>query len=109
MDKRDCYLHKAFSVKIALHAEHYPFFKENILSYHIRLEKVARLIIEFDLAGKGLGKLEKPGKILLEDTNLFKALSRVTQDTLSRVTQDKGSMREVFFVSQVKNAGHSVA
>lgn len=101
LDKRDCYLHKAFSVKIALHAEHYPFFKENILSYHIRLEKVARLIIEFDLAGKGLGKLEKRGKILLEDTNLFKALSRVTQD--------KGSMREVFFVSQVKNAGHSVA
>jgi uncharacterized protein len=143
---------------------YYPYFKENILSYHIRLEKTIRLIIEYDLAflehidyqniwkvfqllgilaeqvpftpnikelseklgmgrntliqylnhlekakminmlnpsGKGLGKLAKPGKIVLENPNLFKALSNFHQDI--------GSLRESFFVSQVKNAGYSIS
>ncbi|PWS29832.1 ATP-binding protein [Pedobacter paludis] len=142
---------------------YYPFFIENTNTYHLRLEKVVRLIIEEDLqfvagfnphhsrkiyqllyilstnvpfkpnisslsektgisrnmiieylyylnkaklinspsaAGKSISTLQKPDKIFLENTNLSFALSPNNVD--------KGSLREAFFMNQVKNAQHEV-
>ena len=142
---------------------YYPFFVENINTYHLRLEKVVRLIIEEDLqfiagfnphhsrkiyqllyilstnvpfkpnisnlsektgitrnmiveylyylnkaklinslsaAGKSISILQKPDKIFLENTNLSFALS--SNNT------DKGSLREAFFMNQLKNAGNEI-
>ena len=142
---------------------YYPFFAENINTYHLRLEKVVRLIIEEDLqfiagfnphhsrkiyqllfilstnvpfkpnisnlsektgisrnmiveylyylnnaklinsltaAGKSISTLQKPDKIFLENTNLSFALSPNNTD--------KGSLREAFFMNQLKNTGHEI-
>ncbi len=143
---------------------YYPFFTENINTYHLKLEKVVRLIIEEDLqfiagfnpqhsrkiyhllyilatnvpfkpnitklsektgisrnmiieylyyldnarlintltaAGKSISTLQKPDKIFLENTNLLFALSPNNTD--------KGSLREAFFMSQLKNTGHEIS
>jgi len=142
---------------------YYPFFVENIHTYHIRIEKVVRLIIEEDLqfidgfnphhsrkvyqllyilatnvpfkpnvsklaektgmnrnliveylyhldgarlinslsaAGRSTSILQKPDKIFLENTNLLYAL---TPESV-----DKGTLRETFFMNQLKNSGHEV-
>lgn len=142
---------------------YYPFFTENISTYHLKLEKVVRLIIEEDLqfiagfnphharkiyqllyilstnvpfkpnisnlsektgisrnmiveylyylsnaklinslsaAGKSISTLQKPDKIFLENTNLSFALSPNNTD--------KGSIREAYFMNQLKNAGHEI-
>ncbi len=142
---------------------YYPFFIENINTYHLRLEKVVQLIVSEDLqfiagfnpqhsrkiyqllyilatnvpfkpnitklsektgisrnmivtylyyldnarlintltaAGKSISTLQKPDKIFLENTNLLFALSPNNTD--------KGSLREAFFMSQLKNAGHEI-
>ena len=142
---------------------YYPFFVENVNTYHMRIEKVVRLIIEEDLqfisgfnphhsrkvyqllyilatnvpfkpnisklakktdisrnviveylhyldsarlinalsaAGRSTSILQKPDKIFLENTNLLYAL---TPENV-----DMGTMRETFFMSQLKNAKHEV-
>ncbi len=142
---------------------YYPFFIENINTYHLRLEKVVQLIVSEDLqfiagfnpqhsrkiyqllyilatnvpfkpnitklsektgisrnmivtylyyldnarlintltaAGKSISTLQKPDKIFLENTNLLFALSPNNTD--------KGSLREAFFMSQLKNANHQI-
>lgn len=142
---------------------YYPFFIENINTYHMRIEKVVRLIIEEDLqfidgfnphhsrkvyqllyilatnvpfkpnisklaekteinrniiveylhylegarlvnslsaAGRSTSILQKPDKIFLENTNLLYAL---TPENV-----DKGTLRETFFMSQLKNGGYDV-
>src|SRR5690606_10901333 len=61
----------------------------------------ARLINVLFAAGKGFGKLEKPGKVLLENPNLFEALSVIRPD--------KGSIRESFFAGQLINTGHQLS
>lgn len=142
---------------------YYPFFVENIKTYHMRIEKVVRLIVEEDLqfidgfnphhsrkvyqllyilatnvpfkpnisklaektdinrniiveylhyldgarlinslsaAGRSTSILQKPDKIFLENTNLLYAL---TPESV-----DRGTLRETFFMSQLKNAGYDV-
>lgn len=73
--------------------------RATLIQYLHYLEK-AKLIQQVYLEGKGLGPLEKPGKLLLDNPNLFHAIS----------TQPKnaGSIRESFFVNQLRNAGHQV-
>ncbi|SKB63069.1 hypothetical protein SAMN05660226_02359 [Parapedobacter luteus] len=73
--------------------------RTTLIQYLHYLEK-AKLIQLVYLEGKGLGPLEKPGKLLLDNPNLFYALS----------TQPKnaGSIRESFFVNQLRNAGQRV-
>lgn len=73
--------------------------RNTVVQYLYYLDK-ARLINSFYASGKGLGKLEKPGKIVLENTNLFEALS------VGR--PDSGSLRESFFACQLRNAGHKL-
>jgi len=143
---------------------YYPFFLENLNTYHLRLEKVVRLIIEEDLqfiagfnphhsrkiyqllyilstnvpfkpnitnlsektgisrnmvveylyylnnaklinslsaAGKSISTLQKPDKIFLENTNLSFALSPNNTE--------KGSLREAFFMNQIKNSGYEIS
>lgn len=59
----------------------------------------ASLINLINKTGKGTSVLQKPDKITLENTNFCYALSNIP---------DEGSMRETFFVNQLKNAGHIV-
>lgn len=143
---------------------YYPFFLENLNTYHLRLEKVVRLIIEEDLqfiagfnphhsrkiyqllyilstnvpfkpnitnlsektgisrnmvveylyylnnaklinslsaAGKSISTLQKPDKIFLENTNLSFALSPNNTE--------KGSLREAFFMNQIKNSAYEIS
>lgn len=98
---------------MAVLAEHVPFTpnvsdlakklsmgRNTVVLYFHYLDK-ARLINTLYAAGKGYGKLEKPGKVLLENPNLFEALA-VSQP-------EKGSVRESFFVGQLRNAGHHLS
>jgi predicted AAA+ superfamily ATPase len=64
------------------------------------LEK-AKLIQQVYLEGKGMGALEKPSKLLLDNPNLF--------DALSSNPANEGSRRECFFVNQLRNTGHAVS
>ncbi len=64
------------------------------------LEK-AKLIQQVYLEGKGMGPLEKPSKLLLDNPNLF--------DALSSNPANEGSRRECFFVNQLRNTGHAVS
>lgn len=64
------------------------------------LEK-AELIQQVYLVGKGMGALEKPSKLLLDNPNLF--------DALSSTPANEGSRRECFFVNQLRNTGHQVS
>ncbi len=59
----------------------------------------ASLINLINKTGKGFSALQKPDKITLENTNFCYALSNVLYE---------GSMRETFFVNQLKNAGHTI-
>jgi predicted AAA+ superfamily ATPase len=64
------------------------------------LEK-AKLIQQVYLEGKGMGALEKPAKLLLDNPNLF--------DAIATNPANEGSKRESFFVNQLRNAGHTVS
>lgn len=70
-----------------------------LIQYFHYLEK-AKLIQMVFLEGKGMGVLEKPGKLLLDNPNLFTALSSKPKN--------EGSRRECFFVNQLRNAGYTV-
>ncbi len=59
----------------------------------------ASLINSINKTGKSFSVLQKPDKITLENTNFCYALSNVP---------DEGSMRETFFVNQLRNAGSNV-
>lgn len=64
------------------------------------LEK-AKLVQQVYLEGKGMGALEKPSKLLLDNPNLF--------DALTASPANQGSIRECFFVNQLRNTGHEVS
>lgn len=61
----------------------------------------AKLINSLSAAGKSISSLQKPDKIFLENTNL--------SFTLSPNNTDKGSLREAFFMNQLKNAVHEIS
>ncbi|MBK1440725.1 ATP-binding protein [Parapedobacter sp. ISTM3] len=88
-----------FKPNISALAKTIGMSRTTLIQYLHYLEK-AKLIQLVYLEGKGLGPLEKPGKLLLDNPNLFYALS----------TQPKnaGSIRESFFVNQLRNAGQRV-
>lgn len=98
---------------MAILAEHVPFtpniaelskklaMGRNTLVQYLHYLDKSRLINNCYPSGKGFGKLAKPGKVLLENPNLFEALA------ISH--PDKGSVRESFFAGQLINAGHHVS
>lgn len=73
----------------------------NTLVQYLHYLEMARLINFLSAKGPGISNLQKPDKIYLENTNLHFALSRSNAD--------KGSIREAFFLNQLKNAGYSVS
>lgn len=80
------------SEKIGIH--------RNTLTQYIHYLEKARLINALSAAGKSTSILQKPDKIFLENPNLHNALSE---------NADKGSLREGFFLNQVRNTGHNIS
>lgn len=81
------------SEKIGIH-------RNTLVQYLHYLER-ARLINSLTASGKSISTLQKPDKIFLENTNLHFALAQNQQD--------RGAIRESFFLNQLVNAGHDVS
>jgi predicted AAA+ superfamily ATPase len=88
-----------FKPNISKLSEKIGITRNTLLQYIHYLEK-AKLINTLETAGKSVSILQKPDKIFLENTNL--------NYTLSPGNADKGSIREAFFLNQVKNAKNTV-
>lgn len=73
--------------------------RDTINTFLLHLEK-ARMLNMLYHHTKGVAALQKPNKIYLENTNLSYALKN---------QPDTGSLRETFFLNQLKNAGHTIA
>lgn len=80
------------SEKIGLH-------RNTLMEYLHYLDK-ARLANTLIAAGKSTSTLQKPDKLFLENTNLHFALAPGIVN--------KGTLRESFFLNQLRNAGHSI-
>jgi hypothetical protein len=80
------------SEKIGIH--------RNTLTQYIHYLEKARLINIVSNLGKSISTLQKPDKIFLENPNLYHILSE---------NLDKGSLREAFFLNQIKNAGYNIS
>jgi predicted AAA+ superfamily ATPase len=81
------------SEKIGIH--------RNTLVQYIHYLEVAKLVNSLSSKGISVSILQKPEKLFLENTNL--------QHVLAPEAPNKGSLRESFFLNQLKNAGHQVA
>lgn len=72
--------------------------RDTVKTYLNNLEQ-ARLLNLLTRSTKGVAALQKPDKIFLENTNFSHAL---------KTDPDPGTLRETFFISQLRNAGHKV-
>jgi uncharacterized protein len=72
--------------------------RDTVKTYLNNLER-ARLLNLLSRSTKGVAALQKPDKIYLENTNLSYAL---------KANPEAGTLRETFFVNQLRNAGHTV-
>lgn len=72
--------------------------RDTVKTYLWNLDR-ARLLNLLSRSSKGVSALQKPDKIYLENTNLSYAL---------KSNPERGTIRETFFVNQLRNAGHSV-
>jgi len=88
-----------FTPNISSMATKMKLGRDTVNNFLIHLER-ARLLNLLHYATKGVAALQKPDKIYLENTNLNYAL---------KDQPDIGSLRETFFLNQLKNAGHAVA
>jgi uncharacterized protein len=73
----------------------------NTLVLYLHYLEKAKLISSLSASGKSISNLQKPDKIFLENTNLHFALSPESAN--------KGSIRESFFLNQLRNSGHNVS
>lgn len=73
--------------------------RDTVKEYLVNLSK-ARLLNLLNKSTKGVANLQKPDKIYLENTNFSYGL---------KATPEIGTIRESFFLNQVKNAGYSVS
>src|SRR5690606_38993889 len=89
-----------FKPNISKLSEKMGIHRNTLILYLQHLEK-ARLIQLLNVAGKSTSTLQKPDKIFLENTSLLMAL---VPDNAN-----KGSLREAFFLNQVRHAGHHVS
>ena len=81
------------SEKIGIH--------RSTLIQYIHYLEIAKLVNCLSAQGKSISILQKPDKLFLENTNLMYVLSGDVPD--------KGSMREVFFMNQLKNGGYNLS
>lgn len=72
--------------------------RDTVKTYLNNLHR-ARLLNLLSRSTKGVAALQKPDKIYLENTNLSFAL---------KTDPERGTLRETFFVNQLRNAGHTV-
>jgi predicted AAA+ superfamily ATPase len=87
-----------FTPNIASLANKMKIGRDTVSNFIIHLER-ARIFNLIYQQPKGVASLQKPDKIYLENTNLSFAL---------KDHPDIGSMRETYFLNQLRNAGHSV-
>lgn len=72
--------------------------RDTVKTYLHNLER-ARLLNLLSRSVKGVAALQKPDKIYLENSNLSYAL---------KANPERGTIRETFFVNQLRNAGHRI-
>lgn len=72
--------------------------RDTVKTYLWNLDR-ARLLNLLSRSNKGVSALQKPDKIYLENTSFSYAL---------KTTPERGTIRETFFVNQLRNAGHKV-
>ena len=72
--------------------------RDTVKTYFNNLDQ-ARLLNLLTRSTKGVAALQKPDKIFLENTNFSHAL---------KADPDPGTLRETFFINQLRNAGHNV-
>jgi len=72
--------------------------RDTVKTYLWNLDR-ARLLNLLSRSSKGVAALQKPDKIFLENTNLSYAL---------KSRPERGTIRETFFVNQLRNAGHTI-
>lgn len=72
--------------------------RDTVKTYLNNLDE-ARLLNLLTRSTKGVAALQKPDKIYLENTNFSHAL---------KSDPDPGTLRETFFINQLRNAGHNV-
>lgn len=88
-----------FTPNISSMATKMKLGRDTVNNFLIHLER-ARLLNLLNQHTKGVAALQKPDKIYLENTNLSFAL---------KDQPEIGSLRETFFLNQLKNAGYKVA
>lgn len=71
--------------------------RDTVKTYLNNLDR-ARLLNLLSRSTRGVAALQKPDKIYLENTNLSYAL---------KTNPERGTLRETFFVNQLRNAGHT--
>lgn len=72
--------------------------RDTVKTYLNNLDQ-ARLLNLLTRSTKGVAALQKPDKIFLENTNFSHALKN---------NPEPGTLRETFFINQLRNAGHKV-
>ena len=87
-----------FTPNISALATKMKLGRDTVNNFLLQLER-GRLLNLLHQQTKGVAALQKPDKIYLENTNLSYALKNAP---------DVGSLRETFFLNQLKNAGHQV-
>jgi len=88
-----------FEPNISKIAEKLHLGRDSVKLYLRQLEK-ARLLNLVSRNTRGIASLQKPDKIYLENTNVMYALDKVP---------NMGSLRETFFLNQLRNAGHKIS
>lgn len=88
-----------FKPNISKLSEKIGINRATLVQYIHYLEK-ARLINTLSAVGKSISTLQKPDKIYLDNPNLHQVLAPSKTD--------KGSLRESFFLNQLRNANHNV-
>lgn len=87
-----------FEPNISKIAQKLHLGRDTVKTYLQDLHK-ARLLNLISYPSRGMAALQKPDKIYLENTNLSYALKDIPE---------KGTLRETFFINQLRNAGYSV-
>jgi hypothetical protein len=88
-----------FTPNISALAAKMKLGRDTINNYLLHLER-AHILNLTHQSMKGVAALQKPDKIYLENTSLSYAL---------KDNPDVGSLRETFFLNQLKNSGHRVS
>lgn len=86
-----------FEPNISKIAQKLELGRDTVKIYLQNLQK-ARMLNLLKRESKGTAALQKPDKIYLENTNLSHAL---------RAQPETGTLRETFFLNQMRNAGHT--